>query len=174
MNIRKNTTRSNRHIPKKLIQLLIILHREGNMPGHNPTLLIIPRGIPRQLKDFGTEVLEDGSEVDGCPASDARSVFSLAEESPDTADGELEACFGAAADGSFLFAAASFAFSFAFSCPCCVCGDGNDVSEKGLEWSLLNDGLNHAAIRLIQLNSIQFNRPAHLRLSSSHSFAHKT
>ncbi|KAJ0920534.1 hypothetical protein HanRHA438_Chr05g0242431 [Helianthus annuus] len=49
MNIRHNTTISNRHIPKKLTQLLIIPHRQLNMSRYNSCLLIIPCSISGQF-----------------------------------------------------------------------------------------------------------------------------
>ena len=60
MNVGKNTSRSNGNISKKFIQLLIILDREGNMPGNNTTLFVITGSVSGKLEDFGTEVLEHG------------------------------------------------------------------------------------------------------------------
>jgi len=94
MNIRKNSSRSNSNISKKLVQLFIILDSKSNVPGHDTALLVITSSVSSKLEDFSAEVLEYGSEVDGGASSDTRSVFTLFEETADTTDGELESCFG--------------------------------------------------------------------------------
>jgi len=83
------------------------------MSGHDTTLFIIPGGISCKFQDFGTEVFEYGSEIDGSSSSDSGGVFSLFEETSDTTDWELKSCFGWFGDG-FLLSASSFAFSFAW------------------------------------------------------------
>jgi hypothetical protein len=72
-----------------------------------------PSGVSSELEDLSCEVLEDGGEVDWrgearqqgievgwgaqltrCSGSDTLSVVSLAEETVDTTDGELESGLG--------------------------------------------------------------------------------
>ena len=47
--------------------------------------------IASQFEDLSSEVLKDGSEVDGCTGTNSLGVVSFPEHSVDTADGELEA-----------------------------------------------------------------------------------
>ncbi len=116
MDIGQDTSTGNGDISQKLVQFLIILDRQRDVSGDDTSLFVIPRGISCQFEDFGTEIFEDGSEVDGRSSSDASSVFAEFEVASDTTDGELEAGFGGTAHGSFLFSAASLSFSFTFSC----------------------------------------------------------
>jgi len=57
-------------------------------------LLVVTGSVASQLKDLSSEVLEDGSEVDGSTGTDTLSVVALAEKTVDTTDGESEASLG--------------------------------------------------------------------------------
>ena len=59
------------------------------MTGHNTALLVIAGGITGKLEDLSTEVLEDGSKVDGGTGSHTGGVLALTEVTSDTTDGEL-------------------------------------------------------------------------------------
>ena len=50
-----------------------------------------------KLEDFSSQVLKDGSEVDGSAGTDTLSVVALAEETVDTTNGECETSLGRAA-----------------------------------------------------------------------------
>ena len=80
------------------------------MTGHDASLLVIAGGVTGKLQNLGTEVLQDGSEVDGGAGAHAGGVLSLAEVTSDTADGELKSSLGRRG-GALLLAAASFSFS---------------------------------------------------------------
>jgi len=110
MDVRKDTSRSNGNSSKQLVQLLIVLHSKGDVTGHNTSLLVVTGGIASKLEDLGTEVLEDGGEVDGGSGSHTGGVLALTEVTADTTDGELQSGLGGGA-GALLFAAASFSFS---------------------------------------------------------------
>ena len=60
------------------------------MPWDNARLLVVPCSVPSQLQDLSSQVLHDGSHVDGGTSSHPLGVVSLAEETVDTSHGELE------------------------------------------------------------------------------------
>ena len=68
------------------------------------------RGVAGEREDLGTEVLEDGSEVDGSTGTHAGGVLSLTEVTTDTTDRELKTSLGRGG-GGFLLSASSFSFS---------------------------------------------------------------
>ena len=110
MDVGKDTTRSDGDSTKQLVQLLVVLHGKGDVTGHDTGLLVVTGGISSKLQDLGTEVLEDGSEVDGSTGTHAGGVLSLTEVTADTTDGELKSSLGRRG-GALLLAAASFSFS---------------------------------------------------------------
>jgi len=52
-------------VSKELVQFLIVADGELEMTGNDTGLLVVTSGVSGQLEDFGSEVLEDGGEVDG-------------------------------------------------------------------------------------------------------------
>ena len=64
------------------------------MTGDDPGFLVVTGSVAGQLKNFGSQVLHDGSQVDWCSGTDSFSVVSLAEESVDSTYGELETSSG--------------------------------------------------------------------------------
>ena len=44
--------------------LFVVPDRELQMPGHDTLLLVVPRSVARELKDFSRQVLEDSRKVD--------------------------------------------------------------------------------------------------------------
>ena len=75
---------------EKLVQLLVIADGQLQVPGDDPGLLVVTGSVAGQLKDLSSEVLHDGSQVDGGAGTNALSIVALAEEPVDTAHGELE------------------------------------------------------------------------------------
>ena len=110
MDVGKDTTRSDGDISKQLVQLLVILDGEGEVTGHNASLLVVASGIASELQDLSAEVLKDGSEVDRGAGTHASGVLPLAEVAANTAKGELKSGLGRKT-GTLLLAAASFSFS---------------------------------------------------------------
>ena len=92
VNIRQHTSRRNSNIAQKFVQLLVVLNSQGQVTGHDTTLLVVAGGVTCQLENFGREVFEDGGEVDGCAGSHSGGVFALSQVSTDTTDGELKSC----------------------------------------------------------------------------------
>ena len=75
---------------KQFVQLLVVPDGQLEMTGDDPGLLVVTGSVAGQLEDLSSEVLHDGSQVDRCSSTDSFGVVSLAEESVDTTDGELE------------------------------------------------------------------------------------
>lgn len=50
---------------EELVQLLIVADGELQMTRDDTGLLVVTSGVTSQLKDLSSEVLQDGSEVDG-------------------------------------------------------------------------------------------------------------
>ncbi len=65
MNVGQDTTLRDRDMTQQLVQFLVISDGKLEMTGNDSGLLVITGGIASQLEDFGSEVLENGGEVDG-------------------------------------------------------------------------------------------------------------
>ena len=65
MNVGENTTLCDCNVAEKLVQLLIVADGELEMTGNDTRLLVVASGVSGQLEDFGSQVLKDGSEVNG-------------------------------------------------------------------------------------------------------------
>ena len=110
MDVGEDTTSSDGDSAEQLVQLLIVLDGEGDVTGHDASLLVVAGGVAGELQDLCAEVLEDGGEVDGSAGTHAGGVLALTKVAADTADGELKSSLGRRA-GLLLLAAASFSFS---------------------------------------------------------------
>lgn len=64
---------------QELVQLLIVPDSELQVTGDDTGLLVVTSSIASQLKDFGSEVLEDGSQVNWGTGTDTLGVVALAE-----------------------------------------------------------------------------------------------
>ena len=94
VNVGQNTTLGDGDVTEKLVQLLIVADGELEVTGNDTGLLVVASGVASKLEDFGSQVLEDGSEVDGSASTDTLCVVALAEETVDTANGECETSLG--------------------------------------------------------------------------------
>ena len=52
-------------VAEKLVQLLVVADGELEMTRDDTGLLVVTSGVTGQLEDLSSQVLEDGSEVDG-------------------------------------------------------------------------------------------------------------
>ena len=77
MNIRQDASLGNGNITKKFVQLLIVSDGKLNMTRNDSLLFVVTSGVPSELKNFSSEVLEDSSKVDPSSDSDVISIFSL-------------------------------------------------------------------------------------------------
>ena len=75
---------------KQLVQLLVVPDGELEMTGDDPGLLVVTGSVASQLEDLSSEVLHDGSQVDGSSSTNTASVVSLPEKTVDPSNRELE------------------------------------------------------------------------------------
>ena len=113
VDVGEDSTSSDGDSAKKLVELLVVLDGEGDVPGDNPGLLVVAGGVSGELEDLSGEVLEDGGKVDTGSDSDAGSVSALLEVAADTSDGELKSSLGARAHG---LSGSTSSLSLSFSC----------------------------------------------------------
>lgn len=65
MNVGQYTTLSDGDVAKELVQLLIVSDGELKVTGDDTCLLVVTGSITSQLENLSSEILKDGSEVDG-------------------------------------------------------------------------------------------------------------
>jgi hypothetical protein len=94
VNVGEDTTLGDGDVSEKLVQLLVVPDGELEMTGNDTGLLVVAGSVTGQLENLSSEVLEDGSEVDGGTGTDTLSVVALAEKTVDTTDGESETGLG--------------------------------------------------------------------------------
>ena len=99
------------HASQELVQLLVVLHGQRDVAGHDARLLVVPRGVPRELEYLRAQVLEDSGEVDGGAGPHASGVLAPADVPSDASHGELKSCLRGRGGAGLLLASASFAFS---------------------------------------------------------------
>lgn len=63
VNVWKNTTLGDGNVTQKLVQLLIVTDGKLEVTRDDTGLLVVTSGIAGQFENFGSEVFEDGSEV---------------------------------------------------------------------------------------------------------------
>ena len=75
---------------QELVQLLVIPDGKLEVTGDDPGLLVVTGSVTGQLEDLSSEVLHDGGQVDGGTSTNTGGIVSLAEETVNTSNGELE------------------------------------------------------------------------------------
>ena len=90
LDVGQDTTLGDGNSREKFVQLLVITDGELKMSGDDSRLLVVAGSISRQLKDFSSEVFEDGSQVDWGTGTNSLGIVALAQESVNTTDGELK------------------------------------------------------------------------------------
>jgi hypothetical protein len=65
VNVGENTTLGDGDVSEKLVQLLVVADGKLKVTGDDTGLLVVTSGVTSQLEDFGSQVLKNGSEVDG-------------------------------------------------------------------------------------------------------------
>ena len=94
MNVGEDTTLGNGDVSEELVQFLIVPDGQLQVTGDDTGLLVVTGGIASQLEDFGSQVLEDGGQVDGSTGTDTLSVVALPQQTVDTTNGEGETSLG--------------------------------------------------------------------------------
>ena len=113
MDVGKDTSRRDGDAAEELVELLVVLDGESDVPGDDPGLLVVAGSVSGELEDLSAEVLEDGGEVDTGADSDPGCVPTLLEVAADTGNGELKPGLGGAAD-RLGRSTASLSFSFSY------------------------------------------------------------
>lgn len=72
MNVGEDTTLGDGDVTQKLVQLLIVTDGELQVTRNDTGLLVVTGGVSSQLENFSSEVLEDGSQVDGSTLNHVR------------------------------------------------------------------------------------------------------
>ena len=65
VNVWQDTTLCDCDVSEKFVQFLIVSDGKLEMTRDDTGLLVIAGGVTGQLEDFGCEIFENGSEVDG-------------------------------------------------------------------------------------------------------------
>ncbi|KAK2173842.1 hypothetical protein NP493_847g00048 [Ridgeia piscesae] len=76
---KRYTTLGNGDAGQELVQLLVIADGELQVTGDDPRLLVVAGGVSRKLENLSSQVLHDGSQVDGRTGSDTLGVVALAQ-----------------------------------------------------------------------------------------------
>ena len=75
---------------QELVQLLVVTDGELKVTGDDPGLLVVTGSVTSQLEDLSCQILHHCSHVHWGSSSNALSIVSLAEQTVDTSDRELE------------------------------------------------------------------------------------
>ena len=87
---------------QQLVQLLVVSDGQLEVTRDDTGLLVVAGSVAGQLEHLGGQVLEHGSQVDGSTGAHSLSVVALAEQTVDSAHGELETSAGRARLGLSL------------------------------------------------------------------------
>ena len=88
VDVREDTTLGNSDVTQKLVQLLVVSDGKLKMSGDDTGLLVVTGGVTGQLENLSSEILENGSKVDGSAGTDTLGVVALAEKTVNTTDRE--------------------------------------------------------------------------------------
>jgi hypothetical protein len=113
VNVGEDTTLGDGDVAQKLVQLLIVTDGELQVTGDDTGLLVVTSGVSGQLENFGSEVLKNGSQVDGSTldkldmrkrrvlesdseltGTNTLGVVALAQKTVNTTNGEGETSLG--------------------------------------------------------------------------------
>ena len=75
---------------QKFVQLLVVADGQLEMTGNDSGFLVITGGVACQLKNFSSQVLEDGSKVHWGTSTNSFGIVALPQQTVDTSDWELE------------------------------------------------------------------------------------
>ena len=94
MDVGQDTSLGDGDSSEQLVELLVVADSELKVAGVDAGLLVVAGSVSGELENLSGEVLKDGSEVDGGASADTASEGSLAEQTVDASDGELESGTG--------------------------------------------------------------------------------
>lgn len=90
LDVWQDTTLGDRDAGQKLVQLLVVTDGQLQVTRDDSRLLVVTGSVTGQLENLGGQVLHDGGQVDWGAGTDALGVVTLAEQTVDSADRELE------------------------------------------------------------------------------------
>ena len=90
LDVGQDTTLCDGHARQQFVQLLVVTDGQLKVTGDDPRLLVVTGSISRQFQDFGGQVFQNGSQVDGSAGSDTFSVIAFAEQTMDSAHRKLK------------------------------------------------------------------------------------
>jgi len=96
VDVRQNTTLRDGHMTKKLVQLFVVSDGELEVTRNDTRLLVVTSGIACQLENFGSQVLQDCSEVNRGASTDTLGIVALPQQTMNTTDREGETSLGRA------------------------------------------------------------------------------
>ena len=94
MDVWQDTTLSDGNVSEKLVQLLVVSDSELKMTWDDTGLLVVTSSVASQFENFGSKILEDGSEVDWSTSTNTLSIVALSEETVNTTNWESETGLG--------------------------------------------------------------------------------
>jgi len=90
LDVGENSTLGNGDSGEQFVELLVVTDGQLEVTGDDPGLLVVTGSVASQLEDLSRQVLHNGSQVHGGTGSYTLSIVSLAEQTMDTSDWELE------------------------------------------------------------------------------------
>ena len=90
VDVGENSTLGDGDSCQQLVELLVVADGQLKVAGIDPLLLVVTGSVSGQLKDLSGQVLHDRGHVDGGSRSYSLGVVSLAEETVNATDWELE------------------------------------------------------------------------------------
>src|SRR3989338_3015805 len=66
VDVRSDAGSRNCNITQELVQLLVVANGKHDVTRYNALFLVVLGGIAGQLEDLSGQVLENGSQIDGC------------------------------------------------------------------------------------------------------------
>mgnify|MGYP000877755456 CR=1 FL=1 len=88
MDVGKDTTRRNGGGGDQLVELLIVTHREHDMPGVDRLFLLLGTRVACELENLTRDVLEHGSQIDAAADTDGLGVATTLQVAVRATDGE--------------------------------------------------------------------------------------
>lgn len=79
---------------QKLVQLLVVSDGELEVTRNDTGLLVVTGSVTGQLEDFGSEVLENGGQVDWGASTDTLGIVALPEQTVNTTNWECQTGLG--------------------------------------------------------------------------------
>ena len=90
LDVREDTSLSDGDSSKQLVQLFVVTDGQLEVTGDDPGLLVVTGCVTSQLEDLSCQILHHCSHVHWGSSSNALSIVSLAEQTVDTSNRELE------------------------------------------------------------------------------------